>query len=54
MVRVGPDTSGRTRVASDDEALLQTIAVDQALRPSASCRRRRSRDPQRVPTPRSG
>ena len=32
-LRVGPDKSGRTRVASDDAAMLQTIAVDQALRP---------------------
>jgi hypothetical protein len=33
MVRVGPDDEGRTRVWSDDEALLRTLAVDQALRP---------------------
>ncbi|WP_424446472.1 helicase-associated domain-containing protein [Microbacterium sp. CH-015] len=32
-LRVGPDWQGRTRVTSDDEALLRTIAVDQALRP---------------------
>ncbi|WP_454118333.1 helicase-associated domain-containing protein [Microbacterium lacticum] len=32
-LRVGPDGAGRTRVTSDDEALLRTIAVDQALRP---------------------
>lgn len=32
-LRVGPDLQGRTRVTSDDEALLRTIAVDQALRP---------------------
>lgn len=32
-LRVGPDGQGRTRVTSDDEALLRTIAVDQALRP---------------------
>ena len=32
-LRVGPDGTGRTRVTSDDEALLRTIAVDQALRP---------------------
>lgn len=32
-VRVGPDWSGRTRVTADDPALLQSIAVDQALRP---------------------
>ncbi|MBD3758936.1 MAG: helicase-associated domain-containing protein [Microbacterium sp.] len=32
-LRVGPDVQGRTRVTSDDEALLRTIAVDQALRP---------------------
>lgn len=33
MVRVGPDAEGRTRVSSDDDALLRTLAVDQALRP---------------------
>jgi hypothetical protein len=33
-----PRHEGRTRVSSDDEALLRTLAVDQALRPSASCR----------------
>lgn len=33
MVRVGVDREGRTRVTSDDEALLRTLAVDQALRP---------------------
>jgi hypothetical protein len=38
MVRVGPDHEGRTRVSSDDEALLRTLAVDQALRPSDWCR----------------
>nr|WP_206686815.1 MULTISPECIES: helicase-associated domain-containing protein [Microbacterium] len=32
-IRVGPDWTGRTRVASDDEALLRTVSVDQALRP---------------------
>lgn len=32
-VRVGPDWSGRTHVSADDSALLQAIAVDQALRP---------------------
>lgn len=32
-LRVGPDWQGRTRVTSDDEALLRTIAVDQALSP---------------------
>lgn len=32
-LRVGPDSEGRTRVRSDDEALLRTLAVDQALRP---------------------
>ena len=32
-LRIGPDWQGRTRVTSDDEALLRTIAVDQALRP---------------------
>lgn len=32
-LRVGPDSSGRTRVSSSDDALLRTIAVDQALRP---------------------
>jgi hypothetical protein len=32
-VRVGPDWAGRTRVSADDGALLQAIAVDQALRP---------------------
>ncbi|WP_455133807.1 helicase-associated domain-containing protein [Microbacterium aurum] len=32
-LRVGPDWQGCTRVTSDDEALLRTIAVDQALRP---------------------
>ncbi|MBN9178872.1 MAG: helicase-associated domain-containing protein [Microbacterium sp.] len=32
-LRVGQDGSGRTRVTSDDAAMLQTIAVDQALRP---------------------
>ncbi|PZU48767.1 MAG: hypothetical protein DI566_02885 [Microbacterium sp.] len=33
LLRVGPDWQGRTRVTSDDDALLQTVAVDQALRP---------------------
>lgn len=32
-IRVGPDSEGRTRVTSDDDALLRTLAVDQALRP---------------------
>ena len=32
-LRVGPDETGHARVTSDDDALLQTIAVDQALRP---------------------
>ncbi len=32
-LQVGPDRAGRTRVASGDAGLLQTIAVDQALRP---------------------
>ena len=32
-LRVGPDGLGHTRVTSDDEALLRTVAVDQALRP---------------------
>ncbi|WP_282837433.1 helicase-associated domain-containing protein [Microbacterium flavum] len=32
-LRVGPDGSGRTRITSADPALLETIAVDQALRP---------------------
>lgn len=32
-LRVGPDWSGRTRISSDDEAMLRTVAVDQALRP---------------------
>lgn len=32
-LRVGPDGQGRTRVTSDDDALLRTVAVDQALRP---------------------
>jgi len=32
-LRVGPDWSGRTRVTADDDALLRTVAVDQALRP---------------------
>lgn len=32
-LRVGPDETGRTRITSDDTALLRTIAVDQALRP---------------------
>lgn len=32
-LRVGPDATGRTRVSSDDSALLSTVAVDQALRP---------------------
>ena len=32
-LRVGPVGQGRTRVTSDDEALLRTVEVDQALRP---------------------
>src|SRR5690606_9977302 len=32
-LRVGPDWSGRTRITSTDEAMLRTVAVDQALRP---------------------
>lgn len=32
-LRVGPDWQGRTRVTSDDDSLLRTVAVDQALRP---------------------
>ncbi len=32
-LRIGPDGTGRTRITSDDAALLRTIAVDQALRP---------------------
>lgn len=32
-LRVGPDEQGRTRVTSEDEALLRTLVVDQALRP---------------------
>lgn len=32
-LRVGPDGAGLTRITSEDEALLRTIAVDQALRP---------------------
>lgn len=32
-LRVGPDETGRTRVVSDDAALLQMVGVDQALRP---------------------
>lgn len=32
-LQVGPDDQGRTRVTSTDDALLRTIAVDQALRP---------------------
>jgi len=32
-IRVGPDWSGRTRISSDDAALLRAVAVDQALRP---------------------
>ncbi|MGV9193647.1 helicase-associated domain-containing protein [Microbacterium sp. MC2] len=31
-LRVGPDWTGRTRVSSDDEAMLRTVAVDQTLR----------------------
>lgn len=32
-LRVGPDGQGRARISSDDEALLRTVSVDQALRP---------------------
>ncbi len=32
-IRVGADPTGRTVITSDDDALLDTIAVDQALRP---------------------
>ncbi|MGB4779820.1 helicase-associated domain-containing protein, partial [Microbacterium sp.] len=32
-LQVGPDGQGRTRITSDDDALLRTVAVDQALRP---------------------
>jgi hypothetical protein len=33
LLRVGADDDGRTRVLSDDPATLETVAVDQALRP---------------------
>jgi len=32
-LRVGPDGQGRARITSDDESLLRTVSVDQALRP---------------------
>lgn len=32
-IRIGPDWSGRTRITSDDHALLEAVGVDQALRP---------------------